>query len=415
MSRQNGIIAFAVATLLLSGLLLIYIQQLDPAAAQAKAAEVQLQAKEAQALRWLEQDSLWLEQCRQPFSHSVNRPLPNGFSFMGYEGEKRVFWTDTHIYFPERLQEPKALQFPGRALQYFIPRDLPGPYSVTVATPLPAVVNDEWSPSPYPVQNTAGTVIGYVPAQVEHLPAFWQKVHLTAGLLFSLALFFLVDKGSRLLSRRLGPTLAFLTAVLVGAIWLWMTSMLSYPSLEFPQNLLSIRLPVGNLAQFTLLPLLLFWLLSLGQRLPLKIGLRDRHSWQNGALASLGFGSIVTGLLIGGTLFRALLLETDLDFDFSNVLMLGTAELIALTAIVLLMLTFLLFSLWAVKGIHRLPLDRNQRLLAMGIAILPGIPTALMIIWLWLTPLPGRTLLNSRGSAKTIFTWRPVCIAGLNG
>lgn len=379
MSRQNGIIAFAVATLLLSGLVLIYVQQLDPAAAQAKAAEVQLQANEAQALRWLEQDSLWLEQCRQPFSHSANRPLPYGFSFMCYEGDKRVFWTDTHIYFPDRLQRPQALKFPGRAPQYFIPRELPGPYSVAVAIPLPAVVNDEWSPSPYPVHNTAGTVIGYVPDQVQHLPAFWQKVHLAAGLLFSLALFFLVDKGSRLLIRRLGPTPVFLTAVLVGALWLRTTGMLSYPSLEFPQNLLSIRLPVGNLAQFTLLPLLLFWLLSLGQRLPLKIGVRDRHSWQNGVLAALGFGSIVTGLLIGGTLFRALLLETDLDFDFSNVLMLGTAELIALAAIVLLMLTFLLFSLWAVKGIHRLPLDRNQRLLAMGIAILPGIPTALFL------------------------------------
>jgi two-component system nitrogen regulation sensor histidine kinase NtrY len=358
MSRQNGIIAFAVATLLLSGLLLIYVQQLDPAAAQAEAAEVQLQANEAQALRWLEQDSLWLEQCRQPFSHPANRPLPNGFSFMCYEGKKRVFWTDSHIYFPDPLQKPQALRFPGRAPQYFIPRELPGPYSVTVGIPLPTVVNDEWSTSPYPVHNTVGTVIGYVPDQVQHLPPFWQKVHLAAGLLFSLALFFLVDKGSRLLSRRLSPTPAFLTAVLVGALWLWMT---------------------GILAQFTLLPLHLFWLLSLGQRLPVKIGLHDRHPWQNGALAALGFGSIVTGLLFGGALFRALLLETDLDFDFSNVLMLGTAELIALAAIVLLMLTFLLFSLWTVKGIHRLPLDRNQRLLAMGIAILPGITIALFL------------------------------------
>jgi signal transduction histidine kinase len=379
MSRQKGIIAFAVATLLLSGFLLMYVQQLDPAAAQAEAAEVQLQANEAQALRWLELDSLWLEQCRQPFSHSANRPLPNGFSFMCYEGEKRVFWTDTHIYFPDRLQKPQALQFPGRAPQYFIPRELPGHYSVAVAIPLPAVVNDEWSPSPYPVHNIAGTVIGYVPDQVQHLPAFWQKVHLTAGLLFSLALFFLIDKGSRLLSRRLGSTTAFLTAVLVGALWLWMTDTLSYPSLDFPQNLLSISLPAGNLAQFTLLPLLLFWLLSLGQRLPLKITLCDRFSSQNGALAALGFGSIVMGLLFGGALFRALLLETNLDFDFSNVLMLGTPELIALSAIVLLMLTFLLYSLWAVKGIHRLPLDRNQRLLTMGLAILPGIPTALFL------------------------------------
>lgn len=379
MSRQNGIIAFAVATLLLSGFLLIYVQQLDPAAAQAEAAEVQLQANEAQALRWLELDSLWLEQCQQPFSHSANRPLPNGFSFMCYEGGKRVFWTDTHIYFPDRLQEPRTLKFPGRAPQYFIPRELPGPYSVAAAIPLPAVVNDEWSPSPYPIRNGAGTVIGYVPAQVQHLPAFWQKVHLAAGLLFSLALFFLVDKGGRRLSHRVGPSTAFLAAVFMSVLWLRTAGMQNYPSLEFPQNLLSISLPVGNLAQFTLLPLLLFWLLSLGQRLPLKISLRDRLSWQNGTLAALGFGSIVMGLLIGGALFRALLLETDLDFDFSNVLMLGTPELIALSAIVLLMLAFLLYSLWVVKGIHRLPLGRNQRLLAMGIAILPGIPTALFL------------------------------------
>lgn len=380
MSRQNGIIAFAAATLLLSGLLLAYIQQLNPAVTQASEAEVQLQAKEAQALRWLEQDSLWLELSQDPFSHSAMPTLPKGFSFMCFEGQNPVFWTDQHVYFPDPPHPALAFTFPGHPAYYFINRSLSGNRSVTAAIPLPPSVNPEAAPTDYPVRNKAGETIGYVQSDgTQPLPAFWQKAHLSAGFLFSLALFFLVDKGSRYLSFRIGLFPVFLGAAMIATLWLYGIGALRYPSLSFPHGLLTTTLPVGNLAQFTLLPFLLFWLLSLGQRLPLEIQHRKEAVWLNKLLSTMGFGSIVLGLLLGGAVFRVLLLETTLDFDFSNVLMLGKTELSALSAIVLLMLALLLYSLWVVKGIHRLQLTRNQRLLTLGAAILPAIPIALAI------------------------------------
>lgn len=367
-------------TFLLSGLLLIYIQRLDPEATQASAAEVQLQANEAQALRWLEQDSLWQKLCQDKFSYSAMPTLPNSFSFICFEDRAPVFWTDAHVYFPDPPQEPLALQFPGRQPYYFINHQLPGAYSVTVAIPLPYAVVSGGVPTPYPVHNLAGSVIGYVPDhKAQPLPAFWQKAHFAAFLLGSIALFFLVDKGSRYGAKRIGRFLMFLGVAVFAALWLYSLGWLSYPALDFPRRLLAVELPAGNLAQLTTLPLLLFWLLSLGQRLPLEAPIRKRQPWQNALLSALGFGSIVGGLLLGGLIFRSLLLETTLNFDFSNVLMLGTAELVALTSIALLLLILLLYSLWMVKGIHRLPLTRNQRLLTLAIAIVPAIPIAIAI------------------------------------
>ena len=155
MGRQKGIIAFAVAVFLLSGLLLIYIQRLNPAATQATAIEVQLKTDEAQALRWLEQDSLWLKIARAPFASPTAPALPKNFSFSVFRDQSPVFWTDQHVFFPDPPHNPLAIAYPGRAPYYFIHRQVSKDFSVTAAVPLPGIVAAASPSTDYPIQNNS--------------------------------------------------------------------------------------------------------------------------------------------------------------------------------------------------------------------------------------------------------------------
>ncbi|NRA48463.1 MAG: hypothetical protein HRU12_04965, partial [Phaeodactylibacter sp.] len=347
---------------------------------QATAIEAQLKADEAQALRWLEQDSLWLKIARAPFASPTAPALPKNFSFSVFRDQSPVFWTDQHVFFPDPPHNPLAIAYPGRAPYYFIHRQVSKDFSVTAAVPLPGIVAAASPSTDYPIQNNSGQIVGNIQEwNPVPLPSFWQKLHLLAALLLSISTFFLADKSARTIASKTGALPAIIGIIGLAATWLFAVGTLSYPSLELVQALIQTDLPYGNLAQLTVAPLILFWLLSLGQRLPLSITKQPRPYTYHLLLSTLGFGSIIAALLVGGRLFRSLLLETNLNFDFSNVLTLGKPELVALSAIVMLMLTLLLASLWTVKSIHQLSLTRNQRLISIGAAMLLATPLILLI------------------------------------
>ncbi len=378
MSRRIGIVAFAATTVLLTGLLLLYIQRLDPWQAHIRATEAHLQAKEAQAQQWLEQDSLWLRISQAPHRSPAVERLPEALSFVLYNGSKAVYWTSQNLNFPTPPHAPQVRQSSKHPSHYFLYRSLPRQRSLSVAFQLPEALPLSEQPTAYPIHNRAGTTIAHLRAEPGiALPPFWQKVQFAAGLLFTLSLLWLVDRGARRIERsRLWP---FLLAVALSGVGLHFIGRSQYTAISYLQQLQATDLRYGTLLQFMGLALVCFWLLSLAQRLPLQVSTGHRPRPWVLFLGFMGFLSIVSGLLLGGAIFKVLLLEAPLEFDFSNVLMLGAAELSALGAVVLLMLSFLLYSLWVVKGIHRLPLPRNHRLLTMGLAILPAIPLALSL------------------------------------
>lgn len=380
MSRRTSIIAFAATTVLLAGLLLIYIQRLNPWQAHIRATEAHLQAREAQAQQWLKQDSLWLRISQAPYRSPGGERLPKGFSFVLYEGQEAVFWTGQKLNFPSPPHPPQvqpALKYPPH---YYIHQPLPGHRSLSVAFQLPDAPRLSRQPTAYPIHNQAGEVVAYLESvKAIALPPFWQKAQFASALLFTLCLLLLLDLGARRMAKPRPRFWPFLIAVAIAGGWLYQIGQSQHPAIPYLQQLQSTDLGYGSLLQFMGLALACFWLLSLAQRLPLELPAGHWPQLWLLLLGLLGFLSIAAGLLLGGAIFKVLLLETTLEFDFSNVLMLGAAELSALSAVVLLMLSFLLYSLWVVKGIHRLPLPRNHRLLTLGVAILPAIPLALSL------------------------------------
>jgi nitrogen fixation/metabolism regulation signal transduction histidine kinase len=78
------------------------------------------------------------------------------------------------------------------------------------------------------------------------------------------------------------------------------------------------------------------------------------------------FGFILTLTAV----FKTLVFNTSLDFDFNNVFDLGLSSLLAVTGIILLLITLFLFSHRMMMTIKSIGLNRNQRLFALGIAML---------------------------------------------
>ncbi len=96
-------------------------------------------------------------------------------------------------------------------------------------------------------------------------------------------------------------------------------------------------------------------------------------------VTTISYLSIFGFILTLTAVFKTLVFNTSLDFDFNNIFDLGTNSLLAVTGIILLLITLFLFSHRMMMTIKRIGLNRNQRLLALGISMFGILPILLKI------------------------------------
>lgn len=255
-----------------------------------------------------------------------------------------------------------------------------------LAFPLPGYAHYSAVPTPFALQGANGEPLAYL-SPSSPLPPDWQRWIVALSLLSGLWLFIWADQTSLWLKRSKWAT-CFAPAVLAGAAAFYLLPVANnLPSLPFVHGLLNTPLGPGRLAHLPLLAILALWWLSLAQRLaPDGLHLPTSHTVR--LIGSTGlYLSIAIGLLFLGGLFRLLLHSTALPFDFNNVMSLSPLELTALGSMALLLIALLLYSLWAVRGVHRMQLGRNARLSSLIGAIALSAPFA----WLF----PGLGLLTS--------------------
>ncbi len=82
----------------------------------------------------------------------------------------------------------------------------------------------------------------------------------------------------------------------------------------------------------------------------------------------LNYLAIFGGILVLTAVFKTLVFDTSLNFDFKNIFDLETNSLLAITGLILLLIAMFLFSHRMMMTIKRIELNRNQRLIALGIA-----------------------------------------------
>ncbi|MBP7184161.1 MAG: HAMP domain-containing histidine kinase [Saprospiraceae bacterium] len=93
-------------------------------------------------------------------------------------------------------------------------------------------------------------------------------------------------------------------------------------------------------------------------------------------LTSLNYFAIITGLLMTSALYKGIVLNSGINFDFDNVLNMDEYSMMAIVAAILMQVTLFMFSHKMMSIILEIGLSRNARLLALGIAILISIPVA---------------------------------------
>ncbi len=88
----------------------------------------------------------------------------------------------------------------------------------------------------------------------------------------------------------------------------------------------------------------------------------------------LNYLAILAAILILTAVFKTLVFDTSLNFDFNNIFDLGTNSVLAIMGLILLLIAMFLFSHRMMMTIKKISLSRYQRLTALGLAALLCLP-----------------------------------------
>ncbi len=91
-------------------------------------------------------------------------------------------------------------------------------------------------------------------------------------------------------------------------------------------------------------------------------------------LTALNFFSVNLAMLMVCSIFKSIILDSDIVFDFENVFNLNSQSVLAMVGVVLLLLAFFLFSHRMLQAIYKVGLTKNWRLGAIAVSLVASIP-----------------------------------------
>ncbi len=95
------------------------------------------------------------------------------------------------------------------------------------------------------------------------------------------------------------------------------------------------------------------------------------------SLTALNFFSVNLAMLMVCSIFKSIILDSSIVFDFENVFNLNSQSVLAMIGVVLLLLAFFLFSHRMMQAILKVGLSKNYRLGAVLVSLLAAIPVVL--------------------------------------
>jgi len=94
-------------------------------------------------------------------------------------------------------------------------------------------------------------------------------------------------------------------------------------------------------------------------------------------LTALNFFSVNLAMLMVCSIFKSIILDSDIVFDFENVFNLNSQSVLAMIGVVLLLLAFFLFSHRMMQAIYKVGLTKNWRLGAVAASLVASVPVVL--------------------------------------
>lgn len=195
-----------------------------------------------------------------------------------------------------------------------------------------------------------------------------------------IALGVLVNDLAVALVRRFQPWVgaAFMLAAVIGIRWVTVELGFTKHFQEFQtfSNVFTdpILEGVNSLGELLINIILLVWMMVFFNReFLVKEFIHPSKAIRFG-LTTLNFFAINLGILMVSSIFKSIVLDSSIVFDFENVFNLNSQSVLAMIGVVLLLLALFLFSHRMMTAIHKIGMEKNWRLAGMGVALLLTIP-----------------------------------------
>ena len=182
------------------------------------------------------------------------------------------------------------------------------------------------------------------------------------------------------LVRRFQPWVgaAFMLAAVIGIRWMTVELGFTKHFEEFQtfSNVFTdpILEGVNSLGELLINIILLVWMMVFFNREFLVKEFIHPSKAVRFGLTTLNFFAINLGILMVSSIFKSIVLDSSIVFDFENVFNLNSQSILAMVGVVLLLLALFLFSHRMMTAIHKIGMEKNWRLAGMATALLLTIP-----------------------------------------
>ncbi|MEZ4951832.1 MAG: HAMP domain-containing sensor histidine kinase [Saprospiraceae bacterium] len=248
--------------------------------------------------------------------------------------------------------------------------------------PIPVEVEISEEETPYPVFGTEDQPLFYLYADQDFKDAPRQKWLLFFMVLTFLALATLINSFARAIVQRYRPWLGAAFLILTIALLRFTTLQLDlsdkFSNLEIFSR--AFYTPVLNYSLGDLLMdiLLLLWLMVFFHReFKVKQLVQISRTWQY-LLTSLNYFSVILGILMVTSVFKSLVLDSGVTFDFDNVFQLNIYSIFAIFGVIFLLFALFLFSHRMMLTIQKTGLPRKWRFASLVTSLVLALPVIYM-------------------------------------
>lgn len=335
------------------------------------------------------------------------------FTINIYQGDSLVYWTNNMVQVPVEYRNKPAPKRRFELLsltngyyeliqQSYRDADV-GQYTISCLIPIkyqyqlesnylknhfvnnpevPAELELSASESPYPIVNNQGQTLGYLQANENIIDQSRLQISLFLYLLAFIVLGFLFNTiaGQIIKRDKIWQGAAFLIISIFGIRFLSVFLNFSDKFVELPLFARNFNTVLsGSLGDLLINIVLLLWVMAFFHK-EFPVRSYDHLSFQTKvSVTVLNYIAILSAILILTGVFKTLVFNTGLTFDFDNVFSLDNHSLLAVFGVILLLIALFLFSHRMMMTISRIGLTRYQRLAGLGIATAISLPILLSV------------------------------------
>jgi signal transduction histidine kinase len=236
------------------------------------------------------------------------------------------------------------------------------------------------SPTAFSIENIQGKDLAWLDATGPAKDKFHLKMVFFIYLLGFIALGWLINDLAIMLVQRYKPWVG--AAFILGAVAIvrWATM-----EMGFTQHFASFQTfspvfidrmldGVGSLGELLINIVLLVWMMVFFNREFLVKEFAITSLPIRFALTTLNFFAVIFGMLMVCGIFKSIVRDSEIVFDFENVFNLNSQSVLAMIGMVLLLLALFLFSHRMMLSIHKIGMNKRWRIPAMVVSLVGALP-----------------------------------------